>query len=471
MGKRWRKLVFEDEAQKPLSIKTADFIKGSIVIILILISAAVLFANLSIKAYSIEDNAKHVLTAIFYTGIHISYLFVVFNILILDCPVEKLHIQRLIFPIILLLAYVFYALQVWAHTTLNISIGYLEQVFKIISLSLFSILYILWFFRDIFEYKEEKRPISFFWIAGEGVSLILLTIGIYNEIIGKSTYSFWTSQNGPIVICLCIYLFYRVSDELFHDQERYKDLYDNYLKYNIVETPPAVDLNISNHDSLNILDFGCGDGRRLIENLSWIKDLDKTKITVIGCDRRKCFKSKFTDNLDKAKIENSFISNIEKVNPKDFDIIILSHILYEQSVSDIVLSFLKKCKQNTLIYFRGASPNSFFVSTSFAGSNTIGIFTRKKNRSHLWYSIWLENIKDDSKLIRLNKIQNKADYIVKQQYNIAKQDGIDSASLLLKKLYRGALANRTDDYFRALKEYANIDEISNDDLIYIYLKE
>jgi len=467
---RWRKIVIEDEeTQKPLSIGIADGLKGVIIIILVLISAAVLFANLSIKAYSIEDNARHVLAAIFYTGIHISYLLVVFNMLILDRPIEKIYIQRLIFPIILLFAYAFYAAQVWALTTMNMSIGHLEQVFKVISLLLFVLLYILWMLRDIFEYKEEKKPISIYWIIGEFVSLILLVIGIYNEVTGNSNNSFWTSLNGPIIICLVVYFFYRISDELFHDQRSYKDLYDSYLKYNIT-APLSIDLNLSNHNQLKILDFGCGDGNRLVDILSWIKDLDKTKISITGCDSRKCFNSTFTDNMTKHQYTNNFVSNFKKINPAEYDIIILSHVLYEQSIANLILKFLKKCKRDTIILFRGASPKSFFVSTSFAGSNTISLFTLKRNRSHLWYSIWLDKIKDDAGLVRRNSTSTLADYTVEQIYNTEENNAIETANLLLKKLYRGALANRTDDYFKALKTYAGIDKIPNNDLIYIYLK-
>lgn len=472
MERKLRWFVLEDDTQKPFSIGVADKLKGTIIIILIIVSIAVLFANLYNKAYSIEDNLKHVIWAIFLAGTHVSYLYIVLNILILGNPIEKLYWQRLTFPIILLFAYIFYALEIWASLSLNIPFSHYEQIFKLISLFLFLLLYILWLLRDYFEYKKDKKTINLIWIAGELLSIVSLFIGIC-VVIKDEEYSWIASQNSPVIICLLIYIFFRYLYEHIQEQERYTDIYTHYLSYNKIRNDISIDLKLNNNSKeLTILDFGCGDGSRLLENLSWIINISFPSIKVVGFDKRRTFESKYEKIKDKIKTY-IFVSDIEELKPEEFDIVIISHVLYEQPVVNMLFSFLKKCKKDTIIFFRGASPNSFFVSMSFAGANTFSIFSRKKNRSHLWYSIWLEEIKSGVPLERFNKnIESyKPDYVIEQDYDISKKEAIESAGFLLRKLYNGTFANRADEYFNNLHKYSNYKTIPNDDLIYLYIKQ
>lgn len=470
-----KNLVYEDERQAPMSIKPAFFIKKLVVIILIIVSTVVLYINLSNKSSSITDNLKHVIYAIVITYMHVSYLYIVLNILILGNPVEKLYKQQLIFPLLLVFSYIFYAFQITAEFSIDSNFSDLEKTFKYISLCLFLLLYLLWFLRDIFEYAENKKTLSMIWIFGDFFSIVCLTLGVFFEFFNIKFDSFiitnLTSLNGPIFICLMIYVFFKIVSGHFINEESYKYIYDKYLSYNKILNEPILNIPFPD-DTINILDFGCGDGRRLLENLSWIKNLpNEDKINIYGYDKRKCFKSPFEDKLEDSYKNSKFISNLKEINPNDLQLIILSHVLYEQAIVEEVSAFLKKCKKDTIVYFRGASPNSFFVSTSFAGSNSINVFSRKKNRSHLWYSIWLEDIIKYVGLSHLIQDEKEMVFIVKQNYNIHSKEGIENASELLKRLYSGELALRSDTYFNALKKYANVNQIANDDLIYIYTKK
>ena len=469
MVRRLKSLVLEDENQKPFTIGVADKVKGTIVLILIVVSFAVLFANLYNKAYSIEDNIMHVVWAIVCAGIHVSYLYIVLNLLILGDPIEKLYKQRLTFPIILLFAYLFYALEIWASLSLYVSFSQWEQIFKFTSLVLFILLYVIWMFRDFFEYIENRNIISIIWLIGETLSICSLIFGLCNK-----EYEWIASQNTPVIICLFIYVSYKFIYEHIQEQERYKDIYDKYLQYNSTRSNISIKLDIDkNNHGFNILDFGCGDGSRLLQNLLWIHEFPLENSTIVGFDKRKSFRSKFEQRMESSKAKSvSFVSDINKLEPEVYNLIIISHVLYEQDVFNTLFAILNRCKNGTIIFFRGASPSSFFVSMSFAGSNTLSMFSRKKNRCHLWYSIWLDEISTLVHLKRFNEsIESyKPDYIIKQDYEISNKEAVEYIGILLRKLYTGTFVRRSEDYFNALQKYSGVKTISNDDLIYIYIK-
>lgn len=469
-----KKVVYEDKSVQPLKVKPAGIIKKLVVLVLFVVSVVVLYINLSNKSFTIMDNLKHVFYAIVITYMHVTYLYIVLNNLILVNPIERLYKQQLIFPVLLVFSYLFYALQITAAFSMNHSFYSLEIHFKVISLSLFCLLYLLWLLRDIFEYIENKKALSIIWMIGDVFSIFLLCCGLYFQVyqieIDNTLVDFMTSINGPILICLLIYMFYRTISNNFIDEESYRFVYDKYLSNNKIENPPSITIPIPEGE-MKILDFGCGDGRRLLENLSWINNLSDDKLlTIWGYDKRKCFKDVFEDKFENSGKKVSFISNLDDFNAIELDMIILSHVLYEQTVVEEVSAFLQTCKKGVIVYFRGASPNSFFVSTSFAGSNALNLFSRKKNKCHLWYSIWLEDITREVGLEHLDSIGYPYKYIVKQNYNISSKVGIESASELLRRLYAGELALRSNTYFQSLKDIAGQSHISNDDLIFMYIK-
>ncbi len=455
------KVVETEDKHKPLSVFYGSLFRMGTLFSVLLVSIIILFANLNVDTYSIEDNIKHILKAFVFSILHVFYLYVVLSMQILKKPVENLYYQQFIIPVLLILAYAFYAFQIYSHMAINFTFNELENLFKTLSLTFFCSLYILWFIRDI---KKNKGPDKI-WIGLDIISIVLLLITIFTNKRG-----FWFSQNAPIFICLGVWVFFKLFEFLQYEKV-YKNSYDEYLLYNrVIPSDNKININIENE--LSIFDFGCGNGSRLIENLNLIKNIESHNISITGYDILENFKGKFIENINNhiscKSAPRFYFDNIPNINK--FNLIFLSHVLYDHSALSKSIDVLKKCKKNTLIIIRGVGPNSFFTTASFSSSNMLINNPKKKNISYLWYSKWLLDIEKECNLTRLNETK-KPDLIIKQEYDISTTNSIEVISDLLIKLYNnGGLTNRIKDYFVFLNTYQGVDKVPNNDLLYIYKK-
>lgn len=459
------RIILEGHESKAFSVGASIRWRWGLICMLVGISLTVLFANICNASNGIASLVYNTFMAIGLTMVHIYYLYIVLNLLVFQNPIEKLYKQQLVYPILLIIAYLFYALQVALHYSINPDLFRHESLCKVVSLSVFAFLYFLWLIRDYLVFKKTPCSDTAFWMGAELFSIICLVLSIifeYNgipEVINNSFFIFLLSQNGPVFICALLFLGINSLSRLERKERTYVHLYGEYLRHNDLPGKKGkMKINLD-YPIDRIVDFGCGNGKRLEENLSFLDGLpNKMNLEVIGYDRREYFSGEFCSNVTNKIFKSvGFVSDVDDISLDKNNLVIISHVLYEPATVRKVTTFLSKCPKGTLVFFRGASPNSFFVSTSFACSNALN----RKNKCHLWYSVWLEQITRNIGLELMDTMK------VHQNYKLS-NGGIIAAYQLINLLYSGIFAKRLDDYFGQLKKYSRLNFVSNDDLIFLY---
>lgn len=458
-----KSLLIDDCHKKKLSVRTAIRSKLVVLVFFIIIAYCNMFANIAVTTLSIKDISSHIFLAVLFTAVSITYILIVFRESIIEKSVDEMFFESLIPPIILSIAYIFYYFQIEAHMSIDIGTSNNEFIFKICSLTSFIIYYIFSLLRAIYNLKLKSKRESIASIIGNIFSLVIITIAIYD----KNNDNIFLSQNGAILISLIVYFIIKICDLM--DADAYKNIYANYLLNNHVKETSPLNIGIRENTDITILDYGCGNGKRLSENLGLIKNIDRNHTKIVGYDKRSTFKNGFIDTLKTLGFSSTFTSDIAQLPIKDFDIIIFSHVIYEQRTVSDIIAFLNKCEPGTKIFIRGASPNSFFVTSSFAASTAY--FIGSTNRSHFWYSTWLREIALKSRLKRLDGTKTTLpDRIIKQDYSIDSCSAIEAAGTLISYLYSGAYARCLSRHFEDLEAYGGVTEVPNDDIIFLYQK-
>ena len=457
------RIVLEGHESEAFSVGASMRWRCALIGMLAGISLAVLFANICNASNGIASLVYNTFIAIGLTMVHVCYLYIVLNLLVFQNPIEKLYKQQLVYPVLLIVAYSFYALQVALHYSIDPDLFKYESLCKVISLSIFAFLYFLWLIRDYLVFKKTPCSDTAFWMGAESFSIICLVLSIvfeYNgvpEAFDNPFLLFLLSQNGPVFICALLFLGINFLSRLERRERTYVHLYGEYLRYNYL---PGRKGKIKFDFPIDrIVDFGCGNGKRLEENLSFLDRIpNKKDIEVVGYDRREYFSGEFCSNVTNKTFKSvDFVSDMDDIRLDKNSLVIISHVLYEPATVSKVTRFLSRCPKGTFVLFRGASPNSFFVSTSFACSNAIN----RKNKCHLWYSVWLGQITGNIGMETVGAMK------VRQNYELS-NGGITAAYQLINLLYSVIFAKRLDDYFEQLRIYSNQDFVSNDDLIYLY---
>lgn len=484
-------LFFEDEDKIGLKPNIAFNLRFSYQIILFLATAFILFSKIAILLgypesiqISVFNKRQTIFDTIFYTLVHLSYLYIVFSILIFTCPPEKLYWQRLVIPSILFFAYFAQFLPIlilyidgepflFRSISESIPIAFRKYILingVLFSYILFITIYIYWFIRDIIEYQytylPRRRNEIKFWFFAEVISIIVLIIGFLQVSGVIIVLSYWFNKDNVILLSLIVWF---LVNNLIKDWLRgtYNIIYKDYLQKNQISgTIYNSTICLKNWENVKtILDYGCANGKRLKEtlNILGIKG-NQTDKQIIGFDRDGQWQLEFEETFTSLR---KFIHREDKISPSVINAIFLSHMLYEFKTTKKVKKFLKKCEPGTYVIIRGMSPNSFFNPISMAYSMRIFDPTR----SYLWYPFNLEFLVKKAKLSRLDisKPIDIPDIIVKQQYTIDPK-GIDSAQKLLGYLYRPVVGERAKEYFTALHKLY-IDNIPNDDFIYLFIKE
>lgn len=484
-----KSIFLESRSSPPIELSWAIGLRRLVWIVISVATICILFAGIIEKAEEYGSPLPKFFVPTFVTIIHLSYLYLVFWLLIFSHPPDDLHLQRMIYPFLLFLAYLLYASSAYAKyintypqftpqlaLLLGINVK-TPQSLLIRSYWLFFFLYLAWFLRDCFEWNEshnyKRRWQIIFWWAAEMLSLGILLGRISIE---KSWYnmdnriSWLFDKNYAIGISLFLWLILAGFERLWK-QGSYKNIYTLYIDRNMILDETKIELPpISWNRVSTILDYGCGDGKRLLQNIKWLNFQNSGKsndqITIVGYDRDESWASIFNQNISNAGFKSSFVTDESNLVNYKFDFINLTHILYEPKTVKQIARFLKQVSSSNGVYVivRGAAPQSFFTIVSMA--NSLRLFSPTK--SHLWYFA-LDNIvhKNNLKRVDASKIGITPDAIVNQKYPLDAV-GIDFATDLLQYLYRGTSGERSKYYLDVLKNISGLSYIPNDDLIYVY---
>lgn len=485
-------LLLESKDSVGFNVSTAIWLKRITWIIVAFGALAVLHAGVLSKAAVIGSDISILWMLTIKTLAHLAYLYLVFWVLIFKEPPEKLFKQRFIFPIVLWIGYLSYFLSAYAEyaNTYNQNLGedfilfyfihinriFLQKALHIAPQIVFLILYVLWLIRDMEEYRETRSQQGeiFFWIIIEFISCVLISVRILYETaiiyIDKSNLLFF-DKDFAIIICLSLWIIISVFRRLW-EQSGYRDLYENYLKHNkFIGLNPTrlvgLDLvKIKDDGTIKILDFGCANGERLYELLLWLNAVDlvfEKRIKIYGVDIDEKWKAVYRDN--KKLNSPEFFTSASEINIQEIDVIVLSHILYDENALNDVKSLLFKCNPGSIVIIRGASPNSFFTLTSMIYSLRL----LNPTRSHYWYKCQLRRLEKECRLDRLYKSTDSIlpDGVAIQHYELT-EDSIDKAQGLLGYLYGRVAGDSAKRYLKELLEPGQASHVPNDDLIYVY---
>jgi hypothetical protein len=286
-------------------------------------------------------------------------------------------------------------------------------------------------------------------------------------------------KNFIIVTCIFLWFFLQYFKSRI-DKRGYHETYLQYLSRNLPGRPIFAkrdnyfdNINLikdylSKINNATIIDFGCGDGKRLIELLELLGIEPRTDLKIIGYDSNKKWECFFNEKL--ANYSNIFFSNKKKLEEYrrgiQFNIIFSSHTLYYRGAEQGLIKIIKTCSPGTPVIIRGASPNSFFYAVSTAYTLRLLFPTY----SHTWIDNSLNNLINKCKLNRINgKLAAKRPDFIIQQYIETKDVPINVSTDLLGYLYGNTVKALTQEYFYALKS-SEVEFIPNDDFVYAFTK-
>jgi SAM-dependent methyltransferase len=218
---------------------------------------------------------------------------------------------------------------------------------------------------------------------------------------------------------------------------------------------------------VQILDIGCGGGRRLLEFLEFA-DLAKAGgvgpvVKIEGCDRDATWETHFEATL--LKYGAKFCAGAPtEVNGK-YSLIHLSHVLYDPGTVLSLAKCLRGCKEDVLVVVRGCTANSFFTHTSRALESQMF----PTGFSHLWDSIHLQHLVNVLHLRRVDakKGPREPDFIIKQEYEL-NPGSILAAERLLEYLYGKSGGSYVRDLLERLRTADQAVSVPNHDAYFLY---
>jgi SAM-dependent methyltransferase len=376
---------------------------------------------------------------------------------------------------------------------------------KIISLVFFFFVYLLWLYCERVELRHARldkrldkqhilRPKQI-WTAIETVCLLVIGGSFiwvlfevrhecYESNRAKCLWFFerWDPFNHKalliepkdlfIGLCLAYFLFLKIGrGDSSPETEIYTNWYRDYVSATRivrVDTflPPNVTADIRVElGQGSILDFGCGDGERLRQLIIFLlggkTDIKKLRIT--GVDRNGYWDDKFVFGPEKFEVS-------VPEHPAQFDVIHLSHVLYETSTTAAAIDvILQRARPGTLVCVRGASANSPTYLLSVAlGSNMLNYHPH-----HHWKPLHLEKLVRECGLlpvIRLSQGHSKhpiegrpPDIVFRQTINIENEGTLSS---VLGAIFPDS-REFSKEVLSALRA-AKVKRISMDDELYLF---
>lgn len=451
--------------QTPFSVPVAIAVKRLGLASLFLASFAVLYSGMSPHngAHYVNSVRADILLVALFTLLHLTYLYLVFNIFILGRAIEAIRPADVLIPFLLIIVYCLYGLHSLAYNKGEVL---LSERMEMAAYLLFICLYAAWLVKDLRSTKWRDKAEATFWIFIDAIVIgVLIThiVGLWGNGIHLLSYSV-TGKDIATVLCIVLWAAARVYTQ---DQSRrhYSSEYRTYLTFNNVSSPasriPSFDLPRSN---LRIVDFGCGDGTRLIQQITWFKEAgridDNANIVVTGHDRDDSWKTAYDTHCKDANFVASFRGEMCQELEDDIraaDVILLSHVLYELKSCNSIQKLVDMAKSGAIVIARGTAAKSYFTVVNLAFSRRF----LKPTISHLWQQHGLNLLKRGNMLISLGECY------VDQTYDL-QRGGARAAVELLSYLYGTEASELAQEYFDSMLHEGRT-TVSNDDIV-VYLR-
>ncbi|MCX5792455.1 MAG: hypothetical protein NTY45_09650 [Elusimicrobia bacterium] len=405
--------VLEDTSKhKPFSTRSAYYLKlfTYIVIGMSLLTVLIYEAEFPLNMANGFTPLTMQVWVLFKALTHALYLYIVFNILVFSQPMEGLFPQHFVIPTLLLGAQGLY--------TLSLAFPRSSEMFRTASYGTFIALFLLWLIRDWGEGKnpEKNKAETTLWVLIEFVAIIIFIIFLrYPGFNSDFNESHINTKDLAVGMSVLFYLVVRLFHSLVKD-ENYASIYKRFKTHIAQLSQPNLPSITGSMDC--VLDFGCGDGERLAQLLSWMK-ISPKEVYCYEKDSRweKEFNARNTTNA--WRFINGKETDLLTI-AKKADLLYFSHVLYEEKTVHEIIRVIQNTKPNALVVFRGNGPKSIFVAISFIKSRSL----TADNRSHIWIDTFLKMVIDQAQLVSVDcskSMQNllQPDCEVLQTYPIA----------------------------------------------------
>jgi Methyltransferase domain len=476
MIKVLRRLFLERPSDPPIALGTARVVRMITFLVVIPIAAmAVLVGGLAPSVAAGASRNMEILWESFLALAHICYLCLAFGDLLLARPIYRIYRQTLVFPGLVFLAYVLFAVSTFeTHELLGpLNVG---KLLKFLSYLCFFVLYAWWAIRDVLEWRSiyTRRAEKFMWWLVELVSMVVLVAGMrwmLSHSPGESL-PWYGNKDVAILFTLGFWSIISLNSSLIRN-ESLQRVYNDYLDH--VEVAGDASLpQIQLPEGGKVLDAGAADGRRLCQILKWL-GLHQRPLQVTGFDRDDNEREPFTRHLKEFLGPDSPVKFITDVTEESgFNLVVFSHFIYTLLGLSRAIKILSHCDPGTYVVVRGSSPNSVFQAVSRACS--LRLFA--PTYGHAWTGSALQRLMRESNLCRVDASKHLAgemvpDAMVNQSYNLSKGgDPITAIVDYLGHLYGGTVKEEVKEYFQSLAEIRGDQSclLPNDDIIFVFVK-
>lgn len=479
-------IFLEHADSEPLSLRVAIWFRRATWFVIAIGVLSVIHAG--VLSFSLHHGPGSGLIEIqittFKIVIHLSYLYLVFWLLIFHQEPNRLYLQQITFPMLLFLGYGLFAASAYAEyqNTLG-QLGELDpgiptqKNLLTSSLVVFLLLYLAWFFRDLCELRAnrdpKKRKTIYLWFGIELVACVLIGGAILHALtvfILPKNLEYWVfNKDTVIALSLALWLLIQGWEKLGFEAH-YKEQYSAYLPRNTIKSiEPALTQDIPLGTRNVVIDIGCGDGKRLKELVAWTRLIDRIEdgsLKLIGIDRDINWEGPFLTETENLNAE--FRCSLREIPWRDVGLIFLSHILYEPKTAKKIAHYISQCVPGTFVVVRGTSPNSIFAMVSGAFSHRLW----KPTISHLWIESQLKDLVAKSDLVRVDtgSEEGKPDAIIEQIYEL-NYASIKDLQELLGHLYGRETKEMVGRYLTELFELSRSSYITNHDFVYVYQRD
>lgn len=257
--------------------------------------------------------------------------------------------------------------------------------------------YFMWFLIDSYKFKNSdssyERSHHDFWRKADGIIFIIMALILFLPDIEKSGKTIFktdiiTIKDLAVFVTLLIWLYMKTARRSkIKDGKNYVKNYEEYLDSIDVLGKDKLSSGIISiiqkkaKSKINILDFGCGDGKRLEEFIE-MADIDKTQLDISGYDIRMKWKRSWDKRFDSA--------HWLKRNPtkySDYDIVHASNVLYQRKTRKrLIKKFSNSSRKGNILAVRGYEPGTLFyrVGVSAHLHNNYAWETLVKEEASRW---------------------------------------------------------------------------------------
>jgi hypothetical protein len=379
---------------------------------------------------------------------------------------------------VLIVSYISYAADAYSDTLPLQTVN-----FKRVAIFLFIVVYALWALRDWCEEANSPGDLALmriYWLTADVVIIICLFVDFVFHV--PKSFGYIAVKDWVVFGCLIVYyLLHRTTISL--KRRSFVQVYSSYLD-SLTGNPITIagkTADIKNairilmqKDSLAVLDFGAGDGRRLwwaLDEIDLLKDKPSKGVTVLAYDKLKEWKrfiyaAKATQlvgagwNLDNT-FTNSF-SQAKKFASKA-DLIHASHSVYDTKALRQLSRLIRRSPSGCIFILRGIGSSIFRRMSEGVCLMNPGA----TNLSFLWSTQFLETLVSSGLSYLLSNHLDSCLVINQPLDDTAKNRLID----FLRALYAGEWSEKMEGLHEAALHHEGLGgNINNQDWMLFFKK-